>query len=439
MAIVEVVQVALPVASSGTGPSTATPSSFHCTLPEGTCGAATFGVTVAIRGATGANHTLLAFTSDQISAPAALSFHQPNAIDRRQPGADIVIISHPDFLSSIEPLVKLHQSQGQSVSVVTPDEIFDAFNFGERSPFALRSYLQLAATDWRVRPQAVLLVGRASFDPRNYLGFGYLDYVPSRMIETAALKTASDDWLTDFNETGFATIPTGRLPVDNPTDAALVVSKIVGYESGASAGPWQQQALVIADQNIDANFSSAANFAAADMPAGLAVTKILADGQDPTVVGPQILAALNSGALLVNYTGHGSEQQWSFSNLLDDAAASALSNGDRLPVYLLMDCLNGYFQDVYATSLSTSLLLAPNGGAVAVWASSGFTDAAPQATMDQALLSTLAANPSTPLGKAILNAKAGIIDPDVRRSWILFGDPAMRLPIVPATKRPAKR
>jgi hypothetical protein len=107
-------------------------------------------------------------------------------------------------------------------------------------------------------------------------------------------------------------------------------------------------------------------------------------------------------------------------------------------VYLLMDCLNGFFHDVYATSLSTSLLLAPNGGAVAVWASSGFTDADPQATMDQALLSTLAANPSMPIGKAILGAKAGIIDPDVRRTWILFGDPAMRLPFPTVSTRPAK-
>jgi Peptidase family C25 len=102
-----------------------------------------------------------------------------------------------------------------------------------------------------------------------------------------------------------------------------------------------------------------------------------------------------------------------------------LTNGGRLPVFLLMDCLNGFFHDVYATSLSTSLLMAPNGGAVAVWASSGFTTALPQATMDQALLRNLAANPSQPLGQAILTAKSNITDPDVRRTWILFGDPAM--------------
>lgn len=398
-----------------------------------------FGVTLAIRGARGTSHTLLAFSDDQTSAPEGLSFHQPNSIDKPQYGADLVVIAHPDFVSTIAPLVKLHESQGSSVTVVTTDQIFDAFNFGERSPFALRSYLQLAATSWRVRPQAIMLAGRASFDPRNYLGFGYLDFVPSRMIETAAFKTASDDWLTDFNQTGFATIPTGRLPVSTPSDAALVVSKIVGYESGASAGSWQQQALVIADQNVGVDFTTEADFAAADMPNSLSVTKILADGQDPAVVQQQILEALNSGALLVNYTGHGSEQQWSFSDLLDDSTVATLSNGDHLPVYLLMDCLNGFFHDVYATSLSTSLMLAPNGGAVAVWASSGFTEAAPQATMDQALLGMLAANPSTPLGKAILAAKAGIADPDVRRTWILFGDPAMRVPIPSVAPRSMKR
>ncbi|HXX45134.1 MAG TPA: C25 family cysteine peptidase [Candidatus Acidoferrales bacterium] len=398
-----------------------------------------FGVTVAIRGATGASHTLLAFSSDQVSSPDGIALHQPNSIDKPQAGAALVVITHPDFVSNVEPLVKLHESQGTSVSVVTTDEIFDAFNFGERSPFALQSYLQLAAAGWRAKPQAVLLVGRASSDPRNYLGFGYLDFVPSRMIETAAFKTASDDWFTDFNQAGFATIPTGRLPVDTPADASLVVSKIVGFESGSSAGPWQHQALVIADQNIDADFTAAANFAAADMPSSLSVTRIFADGQDPAVIGPQIVSVLDNGALIVNYMGHGSEQQWSFEDLFDDTSAAALTNGDRLPVYLLMDCLNGYFQDVYATSLSTSLMLAPNGGAVAVWASSGFTNAPPQATMDQALLSGLAANPAIPLGKAILNAKAGITDPDVRRTWLLFGDPAMQLPLAPATTHSVKR
>jgi uncharacterized repeat protein (TIGR01451 family) len=386
-----------------------------------------YGVTLALPGSAVQQHTLLAFSDDQVSAPSTLTLHRASALSERRQGGDIVVITHPDFESSLAPLVKFHESQGQTVELVTVDQIFDAFNFGERSPFAIRDFLQHAVTHWGRKPHAILLVGDASLDPRNYLGFGDFDFVPTRIIETVAFKTASDDWFSDFRQNGFATIPTGRLPVRTVADADLVVSKIVNYEKGIGAGTWNQQALVIADQNIGDDFTTASNFAAANLPSFLNVTTILANGLDPNVARQQIITALNNGALLVNYEGHGSVEQWSFADFLDDSSASALSNGNRLPVYLMMDCLNGFFHDVFSTSLAESLLLAPNGGAVAVWASSGFTIAPPQAAMDQALLAILKAHPSMPLGRAVLDAKSGVTDQDVRRTWIFFGDPAMKL------------
>jgi Peptidase family C25 len=62
-----------------------------------------------------------------------------------------------------------------------------------------------------------------------------------------------------------------------------------------------------------------------------------------------------------------------------------------------------------------------------VWASSGFTTEPPQAVLDENFLRALAANPNTPLGRAAIEAKASISDPDVRRTWILFGDPSMHI------------
>jgi uncharacterized repeat protein (TIGR01451 family) len=386
-----------------------------------------YAITLALQSSGPAEHTLLAFSEDQISAPVSLAFHKPAALADQWEAEDIVMISHPDFVASLAPLVELRQSQGHQVALVTIDQIFDAFNYGERSPYAIRTYLQRLAMAVRRKPQAVLLVGDASFDPRNYLGLGDFDFVPTRIIETAAFKTASDDWFTDFQQTGYATIATGRLPVRTAAEAALVVSKIVSYEKGSFAGAWNQQALLIADENNGVDFTTEANLAGADLPAPLSTTKIFADGQDPNLVRQQILSALNNGSLLVNYTGHGATEQWSFADLFDDDSAASLSNGQRLPVYLLMDCLNGFFHDVFTQSLAESLLLAPNGGAVAVWASSGFTNAPPQASLDQALLNTLKSNPLIPIGKAILGAKSGVTDNDVRRTWILFGDPSMRL------------
>ena len=397
----------------------------------------TFAVSLAIPQAGVAQHTLLVFSSDQISSPATLALHQPDAAIHKQPRPGLVIITNPDFVASLAPLVSQRQSQGTQVTVVTTDQIFDAFNYGERTPYAMRAYLQQISAEPQQAPQAVLFVGDSSLDPRNYLGFGYFDFTPTRIIETAAFKTASDDWFTDFDQTGFATIPTGRIPVRTAADAALLVSKIVNYESGSTAGSWNQQALLIADQNVEVNFTNEAAFAATEIPSSLQTTKIYTDGVDVATARQQILSALNSGALLVNYTGHGSTEQWSFSDLLDNDSATALTNGDHLPVFLLMDCLNGFFHDVYTQSLAESLFLAPKGGAVAVWASSGFTNAPDQATMDQALLRIIKNNPATPLGQAILNSKLGITDPDVRRTWIFFGDPTMQLQLPPSSSQPA--
>jgi hypothetical protein len=129
----------------------------------------------------------------------------------------------------------------------------------------------------------------------------------------------------------------------------------------------------------------------------------------------------------VNYNGHGSVEVWSGSDLFDSTEAASLTNGNKLPVFVIMNCLNGFFHDVYTESLASALMLSQNGGAVAVWASSGLTAPHPQFQMNQTFLQTLLAQPSITLGDAVLFAKSGVGDPDVRRTFILFGDPLLHL------------
>ena len=92
-----------------------------------------------------------------------------------------------------------------------------------------------------------------------------------------------------------------------------------------------------------------------------------------------------------------------------------------------MDCLNGFFQDVYEEPLGVTLMLAPNGGAVAVLASSGLNQAAPQIILDKYAVQAALGAPHMALGYAILKAKSGITDNAVRQTYILFGDPAMQI------------
>jgi hypothetical protein len=92
-----------------------------------------------------------------------------------------------------------------------------------------------------------------------------------------------------------------------------------------------------------------------------------------------------------------------------------------------MTCLNGFFHDPLMDSFGEVLLKAAQGGAVAVWSSSGFTEPEGQSAMNQELVRLLFSGGSLTLGEATARAKAATGDGDVRRTWILFGDPTTRL------------
>jgi uncharacterized repeat protein (TIGR01451 family) len=372
-------------------------------------------------------HKLLALSDTQFAAPVALAPHRPSSLHTMQSGAEVVILTAAQFTAQVQPLAALHQAEGKSAALINMDDVYDEFNFGERTPYAVRNFLRTATSAWKNKPHYLLLAGDASVDPRDYLGFGFFDFVPTKIVVTAELKTASDDWFSDFDNTGFAKIATGRLPARTTADAQTMVAKILGY-SNSQGGSWTNQSLMVTDiDDPSVSFSQAAQAVQRMLPQTMNVTDVFASVVGPATAKQDILAGINSGQLLVNYNGHGSVQIWSGSDLFDDKAASSLTNGNRLPVFVIMNCLNGFFHDVYTESLAESLMLARNGGAVAVWASSGLTVPDPQFQMDQVLMQTLFAQPSIRLGDAVLFAKSGIGDQDVRRTFILFGDPLTRL------------
>ena len=74
------------------------------------------------------------------------------------------------------------------------------------------------------------------------------DYVPTKMVSTLVLETASDDWFADVDGDGIPAIAIGRLPARTPEQAAAMANKIVGYER-AAAGSWSKSVSLVADQS----------------------------------------------------------------------------------------------------------------------------------------------------------------------------------------------
>jgi len=374
---------------------------------------------------------LVALPESRVSQAAWLALNQPSSLNRSTNAADLVIISYKDFIPSLAPLVAQRQPQGFTVAVIDIDDVFDEFSYGAHTSQSIRDFMSLAKTTWAHAPAYMLLVGDASYDARNYFGVGNSDFVPSRLIDTGtagtatALETASDDWFTDFNGDGIADISVGRLPVRTVAEANLVVSKTVNY-SPASTG---NRALLVADSQGSYYF----NFEAADdqlggvLPATMTIQKVYRRLQPSDAdARSNIISSLNAGQSVTVYSGHGNINIWGGS-IFSANDAAALTNGNRLSFVVVMDCLNGFFADPSLQSLAESLLKAPNGGAVASFASSGLTIPDGQHDMGLRMFQLLYGGSSIAIGDASRQAKTATDDVDVRRTWILFGDPTLKI------------
>ena len=386
------------------------------------------GFAVTVQVADGAPRTLMAFTGDHIRRPASVN-SASNWRDKAH-SADLLIITHRTFAGSLAPLTALRKKQGFAVETVDVEDIYDEFSFGEKSPQAIRDFLAFARASWKLAPRFVLFAGDASYDPRNYLGAGNFDLVPTKLIDTTYLETASDDWFVDFNDDGLAEMYVGRLPVRTPAETAVVVSKIVGYDSAIGGSPARRSVLLVADRNDGFNFEQASDQLRALVPAGTSIQSIFRGRLDDATAKKQLIDAINAGQSVVNYTGHGSTNVW--RSLFTTGDIQSLGNSKSLPLFITMTCLNGFIQDPITESLAKGLIKSEGGGAVAVWASSGLTLPSEQALINQQLyrlIFVVNAIKGTPLtiGEVSSRAKSATTDIDVRRTWMLLGDPTMVL------------
>jgi hypothetical protein len=374
-------------------------------------------VTVGLSGA-GARQ-LLALTSECVLEPLSVVRDVPSLLRQPGAGADLVVITCEELVPSFELLASHRRSQGLSSLVVNVEDIYDEFSFGVKSPQAIKDFLKYAVSSWKRKPRFVLFGGDASYDPRNYLGFEDRNRVPTHLIDTSILETASDDWFADFDDDGLAELAVGRLPARTADEASVMVAKLISYDQIKSS----EEALVVADRDDGFGFEAESR-SIEPLLAGLRVNEIFRSRMDDGTARERVLAAINRGQKVVNYSGHGSAGSWR-GDLLTVNDALGLENSS-LSVFTMMNCLNGYFHDPTAESLGESLIKAPRGGAVAVWASSGMTLAGSQAGLEREFYRLLSLHRDA-IGDVIRKAKSATGDLDVRRTWVLLGDPSMKI------------
>lgn len=370
------------------------------------------------------SRVMFAVENSAILPPASIVPNLSSTLSTTAHDADLVIISYKDWLAQAEDWANYRRAQGLNVEVVNIEDIFDEFNYGIVEPDAIRNFLKYAKENWHIAPNYVLLIGDATYDPKNYANLGAANFIPTRFVDTIYLETGSDETLADFNNDGLAEIAVGRIPVRDAAAVTQILNKVRAFEQTVAQAP-ERGAVFASDLPNGYDFEGLSSRLCEQLPATISCLKV---NRAQANANSLLFDGINAGPFLVNYSGHGSTAAWSSSNsFFSSPLANQLTNENRLSVYTMLTCLNGYFFQS-GDSLSEVLLKNPNGGAAANWSSTGLTTPDIQEIMAMRFYNQFAAGSITRIGDLIKDAKTTInFGRDVRLSWVLLGDPTMKV------------
>lgn len=367
---------------------------------------------------------LFALTDAAIKNVDSIKPNTPSTLSTTAHTAQLVIISHKNWLTEANTWANYRRADGMSVEVVVSEDIYDEFNYGRLSANSILDFAQYAKNNWQVPPSYIMLMGDATYDPLNYTGAGEFNFVPTKLVDILTTETGSDDALTDFNYDGLAEIPIGRLPVRSGTEVTQLFNKVSVFEQ-TLAQNFARGALCASDFPDGFDFAALCSRVLNELPGSLPKMFVNRGDADASNV---LLNSLNSGKYLVNYSGHGHVAIWANSSFFNSTTALNLTNGNNLSIFTMLTCLNGYFIEPASSSLSENLLKAQNGGAVVSWSSSGLTTPDIQEIMARRFYNQVGVGNLTRMGDLVNDAKTVLNGGrEVRLSWVLLGDPTLKV------------
>jgi hypothetical protein len=393
--------------------------------------------------------TYLLSGADQMQVPKQITRYAPPDLGSSN-GADYLIISHRDFITSMQPLADHRVAEGLRVKIIDIDDLYNQFTDGLHHPIAIKNFLKYAYANWQPpAPTYALLVGDGHWNPKNFNPGRYGTY-PYFMPPNESWVDPYQGEVDSANElveiVGNDRLPdmlVGRLPVNTAAEADIVVSKIISYEEQAKSLPYRRRMLFVADNTPD----SAGNFPLVSddlinstLPSNYAPDRVYADNlncRPGSGSCPQVNYAITStlnqtGALFVNYIGHAAINLWGGESFLTTANTATLTNIERLPIILSMTCLDGTWARAGITGLMETMLRSSSGGAVAAFSPTGLGVSTGHDQLERGLLNAIFQQGVARLGQATLAGKVALYaaghDYDLIDTFTILGDPALRLP-----------
>jgi hypothetical protein len=311
---------------------------------------------------------------------------------------DYIIITAPFLIQPALRLATYHKNlQGLNVKVVTTDRIYEEFSSGKQDISAIRNFIRYvyynASTEAK-RIKYVGILGDTSIDYKNRLANNN-NIVPTFQTvtgESISFSFMSDDFFGNMDSTDGTIgqpsgdidkldIAMGRIIADNVSLANAMVDKIIKYTSESSYGNWRNNFVLISDdvdvlseQSLQQELDDLGDTIAKRKPF-VNVKKIHSDSyqQDASAGGNRypkvneaIEKAIDAGAIIVDYFGHGGEDGLAHEFIYTKETAQNFKNKDNLPCFITVTCEFTKFDNPLRITAGELTFQNKEGGAISL-------------------------------------------------------------------------
>lgn len=373
---------------------------------------------------------------------------------------DFLIITREDFVGAAEKLADLRrQKNGLMTKVVKLKDIYEEFNSGKQDIGAIRNFVRYVysnASSPEKRLKYLALLGDTSVDFKDRLP-NNTNIVPTYQSYGSFSNTRSsfmsDDFFTmmDPSEGRMLSsdkmdLAVGRIIAKTPQQAFEMIRKIEEHESQPAYKSWRNDFLLISDDvdkvyefnDIQVQLDNLGDEIAANRST-INVKKIHSDAyeQQPSAGGdryPDVNKAINEaievGAIVVNYFGHGGEEGLAQERIVTQGSVQGWTNPSRYNIFVTITCDFTKFDNPLRETGGELTYWNTNGGAVGMVATTRSITVSAGVAFNNAFAPFLFdyADRKETIAQSVMNAK-NALSGSGKRIVFFIGDPTMRLPL----------
>lgn len=398
----------------------------------------------------------IALTTDKYLTPSNFTSAENSNLRGESAGAQLIIITPKAFKEQAARLKDYKENQSKnklSSYIVEIDHIFNEFSGGNIDVTAIRDYIKHAFNNWQIRPQYVLLLGDGDYDYKGLTGTNVNFVIPYETINSVTddVSWATDDYYVSlYNDRNYIdsggnlniSLPIGRINARSVAEVTAYIDKIIDYEKSGNSDLWNTSIALIADDTIvngasDLNFvTPSEDLDSQTIPKYFNIKKIYSAtypdqstgyGRRKPKVNADIIQTINSGALIVNFFGHGSPTIWTDEYIFENSSSIPQLNNKHYFFLCATTCSFGLYDDPNVQSGTELLVLKPKSGSIFSVAASKSVGYFNGKVFNLIIMNNLfkVSNPVS-IGKAMLASKVSGNNYDYQKFHI-FGDPSLYL------------